>query len=604
MLSIAAGVIEPERDPDAFPDEMSRITINDEPANFLVKKRGYKSNDFPKRLIGVVWQDDLLLSNLTVRETIEFAAKLKTSSSNSHMIPGLVDQVLDDLGLTSIQNSLIGQSSLGEGRGISGGERKRVSVAQELVTRPSLIFLDEPTSGLDSTSALELMLILKGLAQKGGHSIVTIVHQPRTKIFELMDGLLLLSKGEEVYSGPAAGAQKVLEFCPIIGYALPAQTNVADWIIDVIRMDEARMEVINNNDDDTLNKDDEENPTAMTKYTDRCLPRHWHKTKLDMCITGDTSHGLQTTDNVRSDDSRLRLSTIVEIQNSVPKYTASFMTQLRLLTHRSVRQTRGERISSATIISQLAFVVFESLLWFRLNDDTNNIYERNSLLFFFIIAQANGLVTQSVPIFRRDRALVNRERGKKMYRVLPYYFAKTLAEMTTSILLPLCHVMIVYWTTNLRAGVGSFFMFSFLFYLTLTSAQAIGYIISAALPSLQLALIITPTLSIFLFIMGGFYIPFSNIPGWIGWTKWLSFASYGYSALLINEYGGRVIPCATNVTSVSIGIPEQCPKQGDEVLEALGITGLLSQLWFNILMLVVLQIVCRWGAYVLLRRSK
>ena len=147
-------------------------------------------------------------------------------------------------------------------------------------------------------------------------------------------------------------------------------------------------------------------------------------------------------------------------------------------------------------------------------------------------------------------------------------------------------------------------MFSFLFYLTLTSAQAIGYIISAALPSLQLALIITPTLSIFLFIMGGFYIPFSNIPGWIGWTKWLSFASYGYSALLINEYGGRVIPCATNVTSVSIGIPEQCPKQGDEVLEALGITGLLSQLWFNILMLVVLQIVCRWGAYVLLRRSK
>ena len=450
--------------------------------------------------------------------------------------------------------------------------------------------------GLDSTSALELMLNLKTLAQKGGHSIVTIVHQPRTTIFELMDDLLLLSKGEEVYSGPACGAKEVLESCPIIGYKLPPQTNIADWIMDVIRNDEARMNMTANSNRMMIieHSDDDVEGTHKQQYDDRCLPRHWQKVRAT----------IEAEEAVPGNHSSNRLSTIAEIQSNVPKYSASFATQLQLLTKRSVKQTRGERISKATLISQGAFLIFESILWFRLKDDTNHIYERNSLLFFFIIAQSNGLVTQSVPIFRRDRALVSRERSKKMYRVLPFYLSKTMAEMTTSIMLPLAHVMIVYWTTNLRPRFDSFLIFSLLFYLILTSAQSIGFILSAALPSLQLALIITPTLSIFFLILGGFYIPFSNMPVWVSWIKWISFATYGYSGLLINEYSGRNIPCSLDI-GVSVGLSNEsnCPQEGDDVLEALGITGMLSSLWFNIFMLIGIQLCCRWGAYILLRRS-
>jgi ABC-type multidrug transport system ATPase subunit/ABC-type multidrug transport system permease subunit len=598
LLSIATGVIEANHDPDAFSDEKSSITMNNDSIDLLRKKKANngdsREGSFPKELMGVVWQDDLLLSNLTVRETIEFAAKLKTSMDKIHRVDEMVDQVLDDLSLTSVQHSLIGQSSLGQGRGISGGERKRVSVAQELVTRPSLIFLDEPTSGLDSTSALELMLTLKNLAQKGGHSIVTVVHQPRTTIFELMDDLLLLSKGEEVYSGPAGGVQQILESCPIIGFDLPPQTNIADWIIDVVHKDEARIQIKgrqNNAGNHEANEHpfDEEN----AKYTDRCLPRHWINSKSSIDETTDQ----------QGNQNEPKLSTAVEIRNSVPKYMASFTTQLVLLTRRELKQTRGEMISTASIISQLAYFFFETTMWFRLKDDTDNVYARNSLLFFFIIAQANGLVISSVPIFKRDLNLVSRERSKKMYRVLPYYIAKTLAEMTTTIILPMIHIAAVYWTTNLRAGVAPFFMFLILFYLTLTSAQSVGFIISAALPSLQLALIITPTIGIFLFILGGFYIPFSTMPVWISWTKWLSFATYGYSGLLINEFSGRDIPCASDVSVTIGGTAGECPASGDGVLEALGITGLLSNIWFNIFMLIVLQTVFRWGAYVLLRRS-
>jgi ABC-type multidrug transport system ATPase subunit len=403
LLSIAAGMT--DYDPESFGEE-SRMTINDDRHNLLSKKGA-----FPKGLSGIVWQDDLLLSNLTVRETVEFAATLKTPRSESHRIKSMVDQVLDDLGLWAVQHSMIGQSLGGPGRGISGGERKRVSVAQELVTRPPLIFLDEPTSGLDSSAALELMKILKKLCLQGGHSIVTVIHQPRTTIFDLVDDLLLLSKGEEVYSGPAVCARQVLESCPIIGFKLPEQTNIADWIMDLIIMDENRSKNKSSKDDG----EDEEDPLV----NNRLLPQHWSKVKCQ-----DRSDENSETER---DHLQYSLSSLAEIKNSIPKYTASFATQLRLLTRRAIKQTRGEKISNASIIATVAYIIFESAFWFRLANDTNQIYKRNSLVFFMIIAQANGVVISSVPTFRRDRALLTRERAKKMYRVFPYFLAKTLA---------------------------------------------------------------------------------------------------------------------------------------------------------------------------------
>jgi len=414
LLSIAAGMTKYEC--DSFSDE-SRITINNDQQNLLTKKGG-----FPKGLTGIVWQDDLLLSNLTVRETVLFAAKLKTPRSEMCKIPHMVDEVLNNLGLTHIQHSIIGQSLGGPGRGISGGERKRVMVATELVTKPSIIFLDEPTSGLDSTSAYELILILKNLAQSGGHSIVTVIHQPRTTIFDLFDGLLLLSKGEEVYSGRADGARRVLESCPIIGTPLPEQTNIADWIMDMIIKDE-------NKEKPSSSVEDEESPPG-----DRFLPNHWSLTK-----------SLETGGNSKSidNDSIHKLVSLAEIQNSVPKYTAPFGTQLRMLMKRAIKQNRGENITHASIIATMFYVAFESALWLRLPFDTNHIYERNSLIFFLLIAQGNGVIVSSIPIFRRDRSLLTRERSKKMYRVLPYFFAKTFADMTTTIMLPLIHAMIV-----------------------------------------------------------------------------------------------------------------------------------------------------------------
>eukprot|EP00980_Cylindrotheca_fusiformis_P017987 scaffold5709_cov100-Cylindrotheca_fusiformis.AAC.7 len=192
----------------------------------------------PKKMVGVVWQDDLLLSNLTVEETIYFAARLKSPHGTPEsQVEEIVEETMAELGLLHIRNNLIG-SPLANVRGISGGERKRTAVAAELVIRPSLLLLDEPTSGLDATTARALMTTLRDLANLG-HAISVVIHQPRTDIFKMIDHLLLLSKGHVIYDGPASSARAYLEACPSVD-PLPAETGIADWLSDTIIDDEKK----------------------------------------------------------------------------------------------------------------------------------------------------------------------------------------------------------------------------------------------------------------------------------------------------------------------------------------------------------------------------
>ena len=181
----------------------------------------------PKRYVSVVWQEDLLLSNLTVQETIIFAARLKSPLVKAK-VEEEVARIIKDLGLDHVKHSLIG--GLGSStRGVSGGERKRVAVAVELVSRPSVLLLDEPTSGLDATTAMSLMYVLKHLATKG-HSIAIAIHQPRTAIFEMFDSVLLLSRGKMVFDGLPDEVKTHLESHPKVS-PLPERTGIADWIM-------------------------------------------------------------------------------------------------------------------------------------------------------------------------------------------------------------------------------------------------------------------------------------------------------------------------------------------------------------------------------------
>lgn len=168
-----------------------------------------------------VQQDDSLYATLTVRECILYSAQLRLPSSAPEYVKhAMVDRVIDELNLGHIVNSRIGSS--GASRGISGGERRRVSIGMELVTAPQILFLDEPTSGLDSSSANSVVQLVKELAGHG-RIVVLSIHQPSAKSFLLLDQIMLLAKGKMLYHGPPAEARAYFQE---LGFICP-QVNLA-----------------------------------------------------------------------------------------------------------------------------------------------------------------------------------------------------------------------------------------------------------------------------------------------------------------------------------------------------------------------------------------
>ncbi|WIA20339.1 hypothetical protein OEZ85_006170 [Tetradesmus obliquus] len=192
-----------------------------------VTSNGSRFTKAAKRRVGFVLQDDLLYESLTVWETLGYAAALRLPRGMSAAQRAeRVEAVLLALGLSKCRHTIIGGFFR---RGISGGERKRVSIGHELLINPAILMLDEPTSGLDSTTALHLLVTLRQLAQ-GGRAIATTIHQPSSRLYLQLDTLMLLAEGHVAYYGKA---DQVVSWFAGLGFAMPYGVNVADFLLDL-----------------------------------------------------------------------------------------------------------------------------------------------------------------------------------------------------------------------------------------------------------------------------------------------------------------------------------------------------------------------------------
>ena len=135
--------------------------------------------------------------------------------------------MITQLGLAKCKDNIVGGPDL---RGVSGGERKRVCIGQELLLNPSLLFLDEPTSGLDSTTAQQIVSTLWKVANDGGTTVVMTIHQPSSRLFYMFHKVLLLSEGNPLYFGQASAA---MDYFTSIGYSPSVPMNPSDFLLDL-----------------------------------------------------------------------------------------------------------------------------------------------------------------------------------------------------------------------------------------------------------------------------------------------------------------------------------------------------------------------------------
>ncbi|PNT56632.1 hypothetical protein POPTR_001G255800v4 [Populus trichocarpa] len=210
---------------DSLAGRLSRNVIMTGSVLFNGKKRRLDAG------VAYVTQEDVLLGTLTVRETITYTANLRLPNTmRKEEIDCVVEGTIMEMGLQDCADRMVGNWHL---RGISGGEKKRLSIAIEILTRPHLLFLDEPTSGLDSASAFFVIQTLRNIA-RDGRTIISSIHQPSSEVFALFDDLFLLSGGETVYFGDAKMA---IEFFAEAGFPCPRRRNPSDHFLRCINSD-------------------------------------------------------------------------------------------------------------------------------------------------------------------------------------------------------------------------------------------------------------------------------------------------------------------------------------------------------------------------------
>lgn len=311
-----------------------------------VKANGYDVNGFKYReYVGYVTQDDILMETLTPRETLDFAANLRLSSNqkyNNLRIKKLIKQ----LSLSKVQNKPIGNPLK---KIISGGERKRVAIAYELITDPSILFLDEPTSGLDSYTADLLMQILVNQARRG-HTIICTLHQPSFNMYQNFDRLILMIQGFIVYQAPAKYAVKYFKN---IGFEAPKLINPPDYFMKIVHI---------------------KNRLSLTP-----------EEQANLDLFKDTYNINQ--DFVSSFKASINLGDqLAALESESTIYRPTYLTQLKYTFIRAMKNAERNRVLTRVVIFQTVFlIILLDLIFNNLSTDYEGIQSRNGILYYVMI---------------------------------------------------------------------------------------------------------------------------------------------------------------------------------------------------------------------------
>ncbi|KAI3454261.1 hypothetical protein Pfo_010924 [Paulownia fortunei] len=456
-----------------------------------------------------VTQDDNLIGTLTVRETISYSARLRLPDRMPWSDKrALVESTIIEMGLQDCADTVIGNWHL---RGISGGERRRVSIAVEILMRPRLLFLDEPTSGLDSASAFFVTQTLRGLS-RDGRTVIASIHQPSSEVFELFDRLYLLSGGKTVYFGQASEAY---EFFAQAGFPCPALRNPSDHFLRCINSDfdkvkatlKGSMKIRFETNDDPLDK-------VTTAEAIRTLVDSYHTSQY--CYSA-----------------KERIEEISKIKGTVLDSggsQASFFMQAITLTTRSfVNMSRDFGYYWLRLVIYIVVTICIGTIYLNVGTSYNSILARGacaSFVFGFVTFMSIG----GFPSFVEDMKVFQRERLNGHYGVSAFVISNTLSAMPFLILITFISGTVCYFMVRLHPGFSHYLFFVLCLYASVTVVESLMMAIASVVPNFLMGIIIGAGIQgIFMLVSGYFRLP-NDIPKPF-WRYPMSYISFHFWAL-------------------------------------------------------------------------
>ena len=521
------------------------------------------------------------------------------------------EQIIHQIGLGSVMHQKVGGGSgkgnkdgggsKGGGNGCSGGERRRLSMALELLNSPSLIFCDEPTSGLDAYQAQRVVETLRQLADNG-HTILCSIHQPRATAFHLFDQLLLLSEGETVYFGNAADAlNHLMSVCEndiseqndtntttTNNKVLKVRGNPAEDIIDLISIDFSS----------------KEKETQSRKRRDR-LVESWrrigskidfYRTKSSSSLSSSQDNGYYSSSPKANDNDRDTYK-----DSSSTQRRKGWLFQFRKLLWRSFKQvSRDKYTSMARIMTALSSsIVFGSIYW-QLPQTKGGIISRKGLLQVAAINTAMSSIVKTLNTFPRERNISKRERFRGLYSVGPYFAAKLVSEAPFSALPSLVFGSILYPAAGLKFSIKRFLTFISVLTAESFAATSLGLFVGSISPSTEVALAIGPALMVVFIIFGGQYQDMSSLPKVWRPIPSISMIRWGFQGLAVNEFKDNTY---TSSKSGETKKEKDCNTiDGNAELLSLGFSGGASKAIRSLLMITGWNYLMTY--YVLTRETK
>ncbi|PIN10612.1 Transporter, ABC superfamily (Breast cancer resistance protein) [Handroanthus impetiginosus] len=456
-----------------------------------------------------VTQDDNLIGTLTVRETISYSARLRLPDRMPWSDKrALVESTIIEMGLQDCADTVIGNWHL---RGISGGERRRVSIAIEILMRPRLLFLDEPTSGLDSASAFFVTQTLRGLS-RDGRTVIASIHQPSSEVFELFDRLYLLSGGKTVYFGQASEAY---EFFAQAGFPCPALRNPSDHFLRCINSDfdkvkatlKGSMKMRFETNDDPLEK-------VTTAEAIRTLVDSYRTSQY--CYSAEEK--IEQMSKIKG--------TVLDSGGS----QASFFMQAITLTTRSfVNMSRDFGYYWLRLVIYIVVTICIGTIYLNVGTGYNSILARGacaSFVFGFVTFMSIG----GFPSFVEDMKVFQRERLNGHYGVSAFVISNTLSAMPFLILITFISGTVCYFMVHLHPGFSHYLFFVLCLYASVTVVESLMMAIASVVPNFLMGIIIGAGIQgIFMLVSGYFRLP-NDIPKPV-WRYPMSYISFHFWAL-------------------------------------------------------------------------
>ncbi|OBS25198.1 hypothetical protein FPOA_05733 [Fusarium poae] len=506
----------------------------------IITYNGISQKDMMKEFKGETEYNqevDKHFPHLTVGQTLEFAAACRMPS-NSKTIIGLTRKeacksatkiVMAVCGLTHTYNTMVGNDFI---RGVSGGERKRVSIAEMMLAQSPMAAWDNSTRGLDSATALKFAAAIRLASDYTGSANALAIYQASQAIYDLFDKAVVLYEGRQIYFGPANQAKAYFEK---MGWQCPQRQTVGDFLTSATNPQERKAR------------------PGMDKIVPRTaeeFERYWHNSPEYKALREEIE---QYQGKYQVNDRSAVMAPMRERKNliqekRVPRtspYIINLSTQIRLTTKRAYQRIWNDIAATAThTTTQIIMALIIGSVYYGTDDDTASFYSKGAVLFMGILINGFAAISEINNLYSQ-RPIVEKHASYAFYHPAAEAISGIVADIPIKFVSATVFNIILYFLSGLRREPGPFFLYFLISFISTFVMSAIFRTLAAVTKTVSQAMTLAGIMILALVIYTGFMIHVPQMVDWFGWIRWINPIYYAFEILVSNEFHGREFECSS-----------------------------------------------------------